>query len=316
MHANHVVWLDTADYRERAYIKYILLAQGATAAPAKPQPLEPERLLLAAKNWFTDNGLTFARNLVVAILIFVIGRMISNAVHQLIVRVLENRKVDQTASRFVANIASVAIMVLVVITALGQLGIPTTQFAALIAAAGLAIGLALQGNLSNFAAGFLIIIFRPFKAGDEIAGGGTAGVVEDLQVFTTIITTPDNKRIIVPNSKFTSDSITNFTAHPSRRVNLPFVAGLQNAPQRVQQALLAGRRRGNPGVQNSGPGCDAQGHQRQITLRTVRLVQDHGLRRHPGQPQRKGLSAFCRRANRWPHPPASGADAGQVILWA
>jgi len=220
-------------------IKYILLAQGATAAPAKPQPLEPERLLLAAKNWFTDNGLTFARNLVVAILIFVIGRMISNAVHRLIVRVLENRKVDQTASRFVANIASVAIMVLVVITALGQLGIPTTQFAALIAAAGLAIGLALQGNLSNFAAGFLIIIFRPFKAGDEIAGGGTAGVVEEVQVFTTIITTPDNKRIIVPNSKFTSDSITNFTAHPSRRVDLPFVAGLQNDPQRVQQALLA-----------------------------------------------------------------------------
>ena len=220
-------------------IKHLLLAQAAAAAPAKPQPIEPERLLIAAKNWIADNGLTFVRNLVVAILILVIGRMIANAVHRLIVRLLENRKVDQTASRFVANIASVAIMVLVVITALGQLGIPTTQFAALIAAAGLAIGLALQGNLSNFAAGFLIIIFRPFKAGDEIAGGGTAGIVEEVQVFSTIITTADNKRIIVPNAKFTSDTITNFTAHPSRRVDLSFVAGLQNDPQRVQQALLA-----------------------------------------------------------------------------
>jgi small conductance mechanosensitive channel len=220
-------------------IKYLILAQGSAAEPVKPQPIEVERLLLAAKDWITANGLTFARNLVVAILIFVIGRMIANAVHRLIVRLLENRKVDQTAIRFVANIASATIMVLVVITGLGQLGIPTAQFAALIAAAGLAIGLALQGNLSNFAAGFLIIFFHPFKKGDMIAGGGTEGIVEEVQVFTTIITTPDNKRIIVPNAKFTGDNITNFTANPSRRVDLTFVAGVQNDPQRVEQTLLA-----------------------------------------------------------------------------
>lgn len=146
---------------------------------------------------------------------------------------------DETASRFLANLASVAIMTVVIITALSQLGIPTAQFAALIAAAGLAIGLALQGNLSNFAAGFLIIFFRPFKKGDQVSGGGAEGIVKEVQVFSTIITTPDNKRIIVPNAKFTSDNIVNFTANPSRRVDLTFIAGSQNDLAKVEQALLA-----------------------------------------------------------------------------
>jgi len=211
----------------------------AAAAEPAPQSVTIEQIFVTAKDWVATNGLTFIRNLLVALIIFSVGRILANWAEKLILKLLGNRHVEVTASRFMANIVSAVIMVLVIITALGQLGIPTAQFAALIAAAGLAIGLALQGNLSNFAAGFLIIFFRPFKKGDTIAGGGTEGVVDEVQVFTTIITTPDNKRIIVPNSKFTGDNITNFTVNATRRVDLTFVAGAQNDISAVRRSLEA-----------------------------------------------------------------------------
>lgn len=202
------------------------------------QTVTIEQLIATAKQWLAANGLNFLRNAVVALVIFMVGRLLANGARRLVLKLLANRHVDETASRFMANLGSAGIMLLVAITALGQLGVPTAQFAALIAAAGLAIGLALQGNLSNFAAGFLIIFFRPFKKGDYIAGGGTEGTVEEVQMFTTVITTLDNKKIIVPNAKFTGDNIVNFTANALRRVDLTFVVGLQNDITRVRQALF------------------------------------------------------------------------------
>lgn len=218
----------------------ILIAQAAQTGPVNlTSTAAVKDALTQAKEWLLAKGPGMALNLLVALLILILGRMLANGVNAMIVRLLGNRKIDQTASRFIANIASILIMVLVVITALGQLGIPTTQFAAVIAAAGLAIGLALQNNLSNFAAGFMIVFFRPFKKGDYISGGGVEGVVEEVQVFSTLITTGDNKLIIVPNSKLTSDNITNFTANSTRRVDLTFIAGNQNEPAKVEQALLS-----------------------------------------------------------------------------
>ncbi len=111
-------------------------------------------------------------------------------------------------------------MVFVVLAALSQVGIQTTSFIAIIGAAGLAIGLALQGSLANFAAGFLLIIFRPFKVGDFIEAGGVSGSVESIQIFTTTLTTPDNKTVIVPNSNIYSGNITNYSAKETRRVDL------------------------------------------------------------------------------------------------
>jgi small conductance mechanosensitive channel len=119
----------------------------------------------------------------------------------------------------------IALLVFVVLAALGQLGIQTTSFIAVIGAAGLAIGLALQGSLSNFAAGFLMIIFRPFKVGDYIEGAGVAGTVEVIQIFTTQLKTPDNKTVIIPNAALTAGNITNYSAKGTRRVDLVFGIG-------------------------------------------------------------------------------------------
>ena len=145
--------------------------------------------------------------------------------------------VDETLVSFVGNLTYVALLTFVVIAAINQLGIQTTSFIAVIGAAGLAIGLALQGSLANFAAGVLLIIFRPFKAGDFIDGAGVAGTVEEIQIFTTHLKTPDNKSIIVPNAKLTGDNITNFSAKDTRRVDMTFGVGYSDDLQKVRQIL-------------------------------------------------------------------------------
>ncbi|HPE46720.1 MAG TPA: mechanosensitive ion channel, partial [Deltaproteobacteria bacterium] len=132
------------------------------------------------------------------------------------------RKVDPTIVSFVEHLVYIALLTFVVIAALAQLGIQTTSFIAVIGAAGLAIGLALQGSLANFAAGFLMIIFKPFKAGDYIDGGGASGIVEKIEVFTTTLNTLDNKVVIIPNAKMMGDNITNYSAKELRRVDLDF----------------------------------------------------------------------------------------------
>ena len=137
---------------------------------------------------------------------------------------MTKHKVDQTFTSFVTSVSYVTMITFVIISALGVLGIPTAQFVAILGAATLAVGLALQGSLSNFAAGVLMIIFKPLKVGDFIEAGGVAGAVEEVGIFSTIIKTPDNKKIIVPNSKVTGDNITNYSANDTRRVDI--VAGV------------------------------------------------------------------------------------------
>jgi len=162
---------------------------------------------------------------VAAIVVLIVGRWIAKGFTSLTEKVMNKRQVDPTIVSFVANLIYIALLVFVVLAALGQLGIQTTSFIAVIGAAGLAIGLALQGSLSNFAAGFLMIIFRPFKVGDYIEGAGVAGTVEEIHIFTTQLVTPDNKTIIVPNAKMTADNITNYSAKGTRRVELVFGIG-------------------------------------------------------------------------------------------
>ena len=157
---------------------------------------------------------------IAAIAIFIIGRWIAMLVRRVVRRVMERAKVESIITGFVSSIAYIALLAFVVIAALGQLGIQTTSFIAILGAAGLAIGLALQGSLANFAAGFLMIIFRPFKVGDFIEGAGVAGVVEEIQIFTTTLKTGDNKIIIVPNAKLAGDNITNYSALETRRLDM------------------------------------------------------------------------------------------------
>ena len=157
--------------------------------------------------------------------IFVFGRWAAIIIRNFIRRVMVKSRVDETLISFVCNLSYVGLIAFVIIAALNQLGIQTASFIAVLGAAGLAVGLALQGSLSNFAAGVLMIIFHPFKVGDFIEGGGTAGTVEEIQIFTTQMKSPDNKTIIVPNAKMLGDNIINYSAKGTRRVDLTFGIG-------------------------------------------------------------------------------------------
>ena len=160
-----------------------------------------------------------------ALAIFVVGRWVAKGVRKLVERFMTKGKVDPTLITFASNMAYIGLLAFIVIAALGQLGIQTTSFIAILGAAGLAVGLALQGSLSNFAAGFLLIIFRPFKVGDLIEAAGVFGVVEAIQIFTTQLKTADNKTVIIPNAKLTDDNIVNWTVKGTRRVDMVFGIG-------------------------------------------------------------------------------------------
>jgi len=165
---------------------------------------------------------------------------------QILDRTFDRAGVERTLGDFLENILFGIGMAVVVIAALAQMGIETTSFAAVIAAAGLAIGLALQGSLSNFAAGVLIILFKPFKAGDYVEVAGTGGTVEEISIFTTTLTTPDNREIIIPNNNITTDTIVNYSAKNKRRLDLvvgvAYDADLKKA-RKIFDKIIAGDER-------------------------------------------------------------------------
>ena len=165
-------------------------------------------------------GLDFAMNLVTALVIFFVGRFIVRLLTRGLRKLMEKRKVDQTLVTFVTNLASMALLAFVIIAAIGALGIQTTSLIAILGAAGLAVGLALQGSLSNFAAGVLIVLFRPYKVGDWVEAAGVSGAVEEVQILTTILKTGDNKQVIVPNGQIMDSIITNYSANDTRRVDM------------------------------------------------------------------------------------------------
>jgi small conductance mechanosensitive channel len=170
----------------------------------------------------------YGLKILAAIAVFIVGRWVAKLMRKIVNKLMQNRKVDATITKFVANLTYIVLLTFFIIAALGLLGIQTTSFIAIIGAAGLAIGLALQGSLANFAAGFLLIIFRPFKVGDFIEAAGVAGTVEVIQIFTTELATPDNRTIIVPNSKLTGDNIINYSTKGTRRVDMVFGIGYED----------------------------------------------------------------------------------------
>jgi len=178
-------------------------------------------------------------NILATLLLLVGGYIIAGILRKLVRNLFDRRGIDPIIGRFVSTIVHVGLMIFVGITALGQMGVDTKTFAAAIAAAGLAIGLALQGGLSNFAAGILIVVFRPFRAGDMINGAGVEGKVEEVQIFSTALNTVDNKRLIVPNSALLNGTITNFTTNATRRVDLALGVGAGQDLQRAHAALIA-----------------------------------------------------------------------------
>ncbi len=157
---------------------------------------------------------------IVAIVIFVVGKWLANIVANFLSAGLEKKNVDTTLARFIKNIVYYVLLIIVIISALGQLGVQTASFVAIVGAAGLAIGLALQGSLANFAAGVLIILFRPIKTGDFVEVSGVSGSVSDISIFATTLLTGDNKTVIIANADVTGGNITNFSTQATRRVDL------------------------------------------------------------------------------------------------
>lgn len=181
--------------------------------------------------------MTYGLNFLAAVLIFIIGKFIAGILTNIIAKVMTKSKVDATLVGFVKNLSYVGLMTFVVIAALGKLGIQTTSFVAIIGAAGLAVGLALQGSLANFAAGVIMILFKPFKVGDFIIAGGEMGTVKEIQIFNTILAHPDNRKIIVPNSQVTGGVITNFSAIENRRIDLVFGISYEDDIKKAKEAL-------------------------------------------------------------------------------
>jgi small conductance mechanosensitive channel len=167
-------------------------------------------------NWVSN----YSIKVVAAILVLVIGNWLSHRISNLLKTLLEKNKIDITLVGFLSNIIYYALMIMVVIAAAGQLGINTTSFLTIVGAAGLAVGLALKDSLSNFAAGVMLILFRPFKVNDTVNAGGITGKVESINIFNTVLNTVDNQRVIIPNNSITSAVITNVTANTTRRVDL------------------------------------------------------------------------------------------------
>ncbi len=165
-------------------------------------------------------AMTYGLKLIMAIVVYIIGKWLANLIASSLEKGMAAKNVDSTVARFTRNIVYYALFAMVIVAALGQLGVQTASFVAIVGAAGLAIGFALQGSLANFAAGVLLILFRPFKAGDFIEAGGASGVVKEISIFSTILTTGDNKMVVIANNAVMGGNITNYSAMPTRRVDM------------------------------------------------------------------------------------------------
>ena len=182
-------------------------------------------------------GVDFGINVITAIVIFFVGKWIVALVIKGLMKAMQKGDIDTTLRRFIANLARMLLMLFVIIAAINALGVQTASLIALIGAAGLAVGLALQGSLSNFAAGVLIVLFRPYKVGDWIEGGGVSGAVEEVQILTTVLKTGDNKRVIIPNSQIMGSTITNYSANETRRVDLVVGVSYSDDLDKVRKEL-------------------------------------------------------------------------------
>lgn len=175
--------------------------------------------------FLAEKGMDLGLNVLAALVIFFIGRWVAKLLRAIAVKLMDKADVDETLVKFLANIVYTLLLAFVVIAAVDRLGVDTTSFAAIIAAAGLAIGFALQHSLANFASGVMLILFKPFGVGDFVDAGGSKGVVEAIRIFNTLMRTGDNVQIIVPNSKITAGTITNFSVKETRRIDLVIGCG-------------------------------------------------------------------------------------------
>lgn len=190
----------------------------ATYLSAGSKGVDVEQLLSKLLDW----GIEVGKDLLGAIIIYIVGRFIIKQVGRLLARILEKRKLEISVQTFLRSLVSILLNLILAFAIVSRLGVETTSFAALLASAGVAIGMALSGNLSNFAGGLIILVFKPFKVGDYIEGQNANGTVREIQIFHTILTTVDNKVIYVPNGALSSNAITNYNKQETRRAEWVF----------------------------------------------------------------------------------------------
>ena len=181
----------------------------------------------------------YAANIALAIVIFIVGKWLANTLTDVVVKLLKKSKMDDMLISFVAPITKTILLLFVAIAALNKLGIDTTSLIALLGAAGLAVGLALQNSLQNFAAGVMLIVFRPFKAGDFVELAGVAGVVENIGIFSSVLRTGDNRELIIPNGAIYGGIITNYSARSTRRVDMVFGVDYDDDLKAAKELLRA-----------------------------------------------------------------------------
>ena len=172
-----------------------------------------------------------------AIVIFIVGRWIAKLLSNLVEKALIKAKVDKTLTKFANNLCYITLLIFVIIAALGTLNVPIVQFSVIVGAAGLAIGLALQGSLANFASGVLMLIFKPFKVGDFVELAGAKGTVKEIQIFNTVLASPDNVRVIIPNAQATGGNILNYSVNGTRRVDLVVGVSYEDDLKKAQQVI-------------------------------------------------------------------------------
>jgi len=217
---------------------------GSTAEPTAPAkaPNFVDTLWNSVKEpWTFDTLISklseYGPMLLKAAAVFIIGRMVARVVTDAVGRAATRARVDETLSRFGCNVLYMVLLMIVCMASLESLGVDTTSLSAMLAAAGFAIGLALQGSLGNFASGVLLVFFKPFRVGDSVEVGGVRGKVVDIQIFSTMLLTPDNVRIFVPNASITSGTIQNFSAETKRRIDLIVSCGYNDDLREVKAFL-------------------------------------------------------------------------------
>lgn len=185
----------------------------------------------------SEKGTDFLLQLLLAVVIWVVGSYIIKKTKKLIIRSMEKKGVDPSLKSFFGSLFTAVLYVMLVIVTISTIGVQTSSLVAVLGAAGLAIGLALQGSLSNFAGGVLIIIFRPFNVGDFIEMGSMSGTVKEIQIFQTVLDTVDNKRVIIPNGQLSNNSVINYTRTPTRRLDVRFGVGYGSDIKKVRELL-------------------------------------------------------------------------------
>ena len=184
-----------------------------------------------------DLAIEYGPQLLLAIIVLIVGFWIIKMIIKAVNRTMERSNVDVSLRKFLGSLIGITLKILLLISVASMIGIATTSFVAIIGAAGLAVGLALQGGLANFAGGVIILIFKPFKVGDFIDAQGYTGTVNAITIFTTILKTPDNKTVIIPNGALSNGSMVNFSTEPTRRVDMSFGIGYGDSIEKAKQVL-------------------------------------------------------------------------------